>query len=61
MSNRRDTEFGEYTFKHLAEGPEGRYLAPRSTNPAHSRIPVAPDAEVHAVARFVAVLEEGDG
>ncbi|WP_437979283.1 SNF2-related protein [Sorangium sp. So ce295] len=56
-----DADFGEYTFKHLAEGPDGRYLAPRSTNPAHRRIPLAPDAEVQAIARFIAVLEEGDG
>jgi hypothetical protein len=55
-----DAEFGEYTFKHLAEGPEGRYLAPRSTNPTHRRIPLAPDAQVQAIARFVAVVEEGD-
>lgn len=55
----RDAEFGEYTFKHLAEGPDGRYLAPRSTNSAHRRIPLAADAQVQAIARFVAVLEEG--
>ena len=56
----RDAEFGEYTFKHLAEGPDGRYLAPRSTNSAHQRIPLAADAQVQAIARFVAVLEERD-
>jgi len=54
----RDPDFGEYTFKHLAEGPDGRYLAPRSTNKNHPRIPLAKDADVTAVARFVAVLEE---
>jgi replicative superfamily II helicase len=53
-----DAEFGEYTFKHLSEGPDGRYLAPRSTNPSHRRIPLAADAPVQAIARFVAVLEE---
>jgi hypothetical protein len=55
-----DAEFGEYTFKHLVEGPDGRYLAPRSTNSAHRRIPLAADSQVQAIARFVAVLEEGD-
>jgi len=59
-SDERDAEFGEYTFKHLAEGPESRYLTPRSTNPAHRRILLAPDAQVQAIARFVAVLEEVD-
>jgi hypothetical protein len=58
-SDARDAEFGEYTFKCLVEGPDGRFLAPRSTNPAHRRIPLAADAEVQAIARFVAVLEEG--
>jgi hypothetical protein len=57
----RDADFGEYTFKHLVEGPGGRYLAPRSTNPAHRRISLAAGAEVHAIARFVAVLEEDVG
>jgi SOS-response transcriptional repressor LexA len=54
----RDPDFGEYTFKHLAEGPNGRYLAPRSTNKSHQRIPLAHDADVTAIARFVAVLDE---
>jgi SOS-response transcriptional repressor LexA len=55
-----DPEFGEYTFKHLVEGPEGRYLAPRSTNPAHTRIPLSPRDDVRAVARFVSVLEASE-
>ena len=54
----RDPDFGEYTFKHLAEGPDGRYLAPRTTNKNHQRIPLAKDANVTAVAQFVAVLDE---
>ncbi len=54
----RDADFGEFTFKRLVEGPDGRHLAPRSTNPAHRRIPIAAADEVEAVARFVAVLEE---
>jgi len=55
-SDQRDPDFGEYTFKSLMEGPEGRYLSPRSTNKSHRKIPLPRDAEVHAVARFVAVL-----
>jgi hypothetical protein len=54
----RDAEFGEYTFKHLGEGPDGRYLAPRSTNLAHQRIPLSPHDEVLAVARFVGIIEQ---
>ena len=59
-SDARDPEFGEYTFKCLGEGPDGRYLAPRSTNKSHQRILIASDVEVTAVARFIAVLEEAD-
>jgi SOS-response transcriptional repressor LexA len=55
----RDADFGEYTFKLLAEGPDGRYLSPQSTNKSHQRIPLARNAEVTAVARFVAVLDDG--
>jgi SOS-response transcriptional repressor LexA len=55
----RDSDLGEYTFKQLAEGPDGRYLAPRSTNGSHQRIVLDADASVDAIARFVAVLEEG--
>ena len=51
-------EFGEYTFKRLVEDPTGRHLAPRSTNPKHRRIPLANDADIEAIARFVAVLED---
>ena len=51
--------FGEYTFKQLVEGFDGRCLAPRSTNKAHQTIRLAKDEEVTAVARFVALLEDG--
>lgn len=51
-SGERDPEFGEDTFKRLAEGPEGRYLTRRST--------LGPDAQAQALARFVAILDEGD-
>ena len=53
-----DPDFGEYTFKRLVDGPDGRFLTPRSTNKNHQRIPLAKDADVSALARFVAVLEE---
>ena len=56
----RDADFGEYTFKCLVEDSGGRYLAPRSTNPEHKRISLAVDAEIIAVARFIAVLVDGD-
>ena len=59
----RDPDFGEYTFKHLyAEGPEGRYLAPRSygTQVISESLSPAMPTRVTAVARFVAVLDEGD-
>ncbi len=54
----QDADLGGYTFKHLAERPEGRWLVPRSTNPTHKQIPLGADENVTAVARFVAVLEE---
>lgn len=56
-----DPEFGEYTFKQLAEGPDGRSLMPRSTNPAHRPIAVPPEADLAAIARFVSVLDGGVG
>jgi phage repressor protein C with HTH and peptisase S24 domain len=55
-----DPELGEYTFKQLVEGPDGRYLVPRSTNPMHRRMALVGDAGVEAIARWVAVLETGD-
>ncbi len=57
-ADEHDPDFGEYTFKHFGEGPGGRYLAPRSTHPNHRRISLASDADIAAVARFVAVLED---
>ncbi|MCX5742959.1 MAG: helicase-related protein [Proteobacteria bacterium] len=56
----RDADFGEYTFKHLAESPDGRYLVPRSTNPTHRRIQVTRDDEIDAIARFIGVVSTAD-
>jgi SOS-response transcriptional repressor LexA len=55
--DQRDPELGEFTFKYLVEEPAGRYLAPRSTNPEHQRIPLPSTADVGGIARFVGVLE----
>jgi DEAD/DEAH box helicase/Helicase conserved C-terminal domain/Domain of unknown function (DUF1998)/Peptidase S24-like len=52
-----DPEMGAFTFKRLIETPEGRKLTPVSSNTDHKPIPLAPDAEVEGVARFVAVVE----
>ena len=56
-----DPEMGAFTFKRLAEGPKGRKLVPVSTNPVHQAIALRTEDEVEGVARFVALLEEGDG
>jgi len=54
----RDPELGEFTFKQLVENEDGRHLVPRSSNPTHERIKVSQNAELAAVARFIAVLSE---
>jgi SOS-response transcriptional repressor LexA len=53
-----DPELGQFTFKRLAETPEGRKLAPMSHNAAHRAILLAPDDDVQGVARLVGVVEE---
>ncbi|MDR0966380.1 MAG: DEAD/DEAH box helicase [Myxococcales bacterium] len=56
-SDTHDADLGEYTFKHFTDGPNGRALAPRSTNPIHRPTSLASDEEVRAIARFIGVLE----
>lgn len=53
-----DPELGQFTFKRLAETPEGRKLAPMSHNAAHRAIPLAADDDVQGVARLVGTIEE---
>jgi SOS-response transcriptional repressor LexA len=55
-----DPDLGQFTFKRLAETPEGRKLAPMSHNPAHRAILLAPDDDVQGVARLVGVVEEAE-
>ena len=56
-----DPELGEFTFKRLAEEPGGRKLVPVSTIREHQAIKLGEGDEIKEVARFVALLEEGDG
>jgi len=55
-----DPELGAFTFKRLAEGPDGRLLVPVSLNPEHRPIVLSAEEEFEGIARFVALLEEGD-
>jgi len=50
-----DPELGEFTFKRLVETEGGRKLAPMSSE-RHEAIPLGPDYEVEALARFLGVL-----
>jgi hypothetical protein len=52
-----DPDLGGYTFKRLAEDSTGRRLVPVSTNPTHAALPI--EADLAAIARFVAVVEPG--
>ena len=53
-----DPEFGQFTFKRLVETQDSRELAPVSDNLVHRPILLSGDAEVQALARFVAVVVE---
>ena len=50
-------EFGGFTFKRFARDDGNRVLVPVSNNRAHQPIPLAPDEEIHAIARFIAVVD----
>jgi hypothetical protein len=56
-----DAEMGRFTFKRLMQGERGRALRPVSSNPEHREIPLGDSDEIEAVARFLGVVDQGEG